>query len=167
MQLIVHCLGARQFGLWVLLAVGLADIRNADSAPVDVGLFSELNLVVDSSGATETVNITSPEIVFDHQLEVWRARTLLLIESRIGSTLSGGNQTRLFFLRNGTKLSLRGVNLAGGVANRNCSECPSHGGAVIVSDGSELGLHSARVFNNRADFGGAIFCVELHRYRRD
>ena len=134
-----------------LLAVAaLAAMYTAHSAPVEVGSFSELNLAV-GSGA-RAIEITAPEIVFDHQLEVRRSRTALLIESTIGATLSGGHQTRLFFLNNGSKLSLRGVDLLDGAAWRclNCVSFPSavlvgHGGAVFVSGGSELALLGPRV----------------------
>ena len=153
----------RQLGvgcsLALLLAVATATTHNAGSAaPVDIGSFSELNLTV-GAGA-RVIEITSPEIVFDHQLEVRHARPALLIESAIGATLSGGNRTRLFFLHIGSALSLRGVNLIGGVASGTSSDPRLLGGAIFVSAGSELHLHSARVFDNRAaDLGGAIYVM--------
>ena len=118
----------------LLAAAALATMRGAVSKPVlGVGSFAELNLAV-GSGA-RAVEITAREIVFEHQLEVWRARTALLIESSIGATLSGGYRTRHFFLHNGSKLSLRGVDLVHGVAKGTCSECRTHGGAIFVSVG--------------------------------
>ena len=149
------------FSRALLLAVAaLAAMCGAVGTPVlGVGSFAELNLAV-VSGA-RAVEITAREVVFDHQLEVWRARTPLLIKSSIGATLSGGYQTRLFFLQNGSKLSLRGVGLVDGVAfGTDCSECRPHGGAILMSVGSELRLHSTRVFNNRASqWGGAIYAI--------
>ena len=156
----------RQLGVGCSLALLLAarsrppgPTHNAGSAaPVDIGSFSELNLTV-GAGA-RVIEITSPEIVFDHQLEVRHARPALLIESAIGATLSGGNRTRLFFLHIGSALSLRGVNLIGGVASGTSSDPRLLGGAIFVSAGSELHLHSARVFDNRAaDLGGAIYVM--------
>ena len=120
-----------------LLAVAaLATMRNTDSEPVGVGSFSELSLAI-ASGA-RAIKIASPEIVFDHSLEV---RTSLLITSAtIGNNLSGGNRTRLFFLQNGSKLSLCGVNLVAGSALGNCdwSVCLHQGGAIFMNPGSEL-----------------------------
>ena len=97
---------------WGILAVvALATMHDTDSAPVSVGSFSELNLAV--SSGVRAIEIAAPKIMFDHQLLI--ENTALLIESTVGATLSGGNQTRLFFLQNGSKLSLRGVDLVGGV----------------------------------------------------
>ena len=143
-------------GSWgLLVVVALATMHAADSAPVSVGSFSELNLAV--SSGVRAIEIAAPSIMFDHQLLI--ESTALLIESTVGATFSSGNQTRLFFLQNGSKLSLRGVNLVGGVSGR-CFNCMSHGGAVFVSGGSELRLYSARVFNNRANRkGGAIYAI--------
>ena len=114
---------------WGLLAiVALATMHGADSKPVSVGSFSELNLAV-RSGA-RAIEIAAPKITFDHQLLI--ENTTLLIESTAGATLSGGNQMRLFFLQNGSKLSLRGVDLVGG-STVLFLNCMSHGGAVFVS----------------------------------
>ena len=148
----------------VLLAVvALATTRNIDSLSVGmVGSFPELKLAI-GSGTPTTIEITSPEIVFDHQLDFRSAGSALLIESTIYATLSGGNRTRLFSLHNCSKLSLRGVVLANGlasgrVASGQCSEC-SNGGAIFVATGSALCLHSVHLFNNRADYGGAIYSM--------
>ena len=138
----------------LLLAVAALTVMHADSIPV--GSFQELNLAIGS--VVKAIEITAPEIVFDHQLQVWHAK----IESTIGATMSGGYHTRLFFLQNGSKLSLRGVNLVGGVASANCStHCPhAMGGAIVVSVGGELRLHSVSVFDNRANQrGGAIYAA--------
>ena len=120
---------------WGLLAiVALAMMHDADSAPVSVASFSELNLAV--SSGVRAIEIAAPKIMFDHQLLI--ENTALLIKSTLGTTLSGGNQTRLFFLQNGSKLSLCGVDLVGGGVPGRCLNCTSHGGAVLVSGGSEL-----------------------------
>ena len=141
----------------LLVVTALATMHYcAASAPLAVGSFSELDLAVGSGLSSE---ITWPEILFDHQLEVRQARTALVIESTIGAILSGGYQTRLFFLQNGSKLSLRGVDLRGGVATGDCSNCSPHGGAILMSTGSELRLLSTRMFNNRAGYGGAIYAI--------
>ena len=95
----------------VLVAItAFVTICNTDSAPVGVSSFIELDLAV-ASGAP-AIEITASEIVFENELYVRHAE--MLIESTIGATLSGGHQTRLFFLENGTKLSLRGVRLETG-----------------------------------------------------
>ena len=142
---------------WALvLAVTAAIMHNADSAPVGVRSFPELLLAVDSGA--RNIAIAAPETVFDHQVEVRFTEKALLIESTIGATLFGRYQTRLFFLQNGSALSLRGVNLVGGVASGNCSEC-AQGGAIFVSAGSELRLRSVRVVDNRAIWGGAIYTM--------
>jgi hypothetical protein len=99
-------------------------MHNAGSAPVGVGSFPELNLAVGYGASSD--EITAPDIVVDHQLEVRRTRTTdMLIASTIGATLSGGNQTRLLFLQKGSALCLCGINLVGGVASGDCSKCPS------------------------------------------
>ena len=141
----------------LLVVAALATMRITDSEPVGVGSFSELSLAV-ASGA-RAIEIAPPEIVFDHSLEV---RTALLIKSAaIGATLSGGDRTRLFFLQNGSKLSLHGVNLVAGSVLGSCdwSVCLHQGGAIFMNPGSELRLHSAHVFGNRADYGGAIYAI--------
>ena len=93
--------------VWSIVAIAaLATIRNTDSAPVGAGSFPEFKLAV-ASGAP-TIELTAPGIVFDHQLIVQHAGAPLLIQSLIGTTLSGGKKTRLFLLQNGSKL--RGVN---------------------------------------------------------
>ena len=93
---------------WALvLSVAATIMRNVDSAPVGVRSFPELNLAVDSGA--RNIEISAPETVFDHQVEVRSTKKALLIESTIGATLSGGYQTRLFFLQNGSALSLRRV----------------------------------------------------------
>ena len=155
-----HRAGVVRVVLFLLAA--LATTRN--TVAVSVGSFSELKLSVGSG--TRAIEITAPEILFDHQLEVRHTGTVLQIASGIGATLSGGHQgrlffrhqTRLFFLHNGSKLSLRGVDLVGGVASGTCLECP-FGGAIFVSVGGELTLRSARVMDNTADLGGAIYAI--------
>ena len=138
----------------LLSVAALTTLCTTENAPVGVGSFPELLLAV-GSGA-RAVEITNPEIVFDHQLEVWPSKTVFVIESTIGARLSGGNHTRLFFLQNRSKLSLRGVDLVHGVASAHSP----HGGAIFMSAGSELQLYSARVFNNRAaQWGGAIYSM--------
>ena len=139
----------------LLAIVALAMIHDADSAPVGVGSFSELNLAVISG--VRAIEIAAPKIMFDHQLLI--ENTALLIESTIDATLSDGNRTRLFDLQNGSKLILRGVDLVDGAPGRYLN-CVSHGGAVFVSGGSELRLYSAHVFNNRVNRGGgAIYAI--------
>ena len=128
---------------------------NSLSAPVSVGSFSELDLAV-SSGA-RAIEVAAPTVVFDHQLLI--ENTVLHIESMIDATLSGGYQTRLFFLRDGSQLSICGIGLLGGIARGNSSECPPHGGAIFVSAGCKLTLRSAGVVNNRAVSGGAIYAA--------
>ena len=148
-------------GSWGLLAVvALATMHAADSAPVSVGSFSELNLAV--SSGVRAIDIAAPNITFDHQLLI--ESTALLIESTVGATLSGGNQTRLIFLQNGSKLSLRGVNLVGGVSGR-CFNCMSHGGAVFVSGGSELSLLGPRVQQSGQSKGRCNLRDELYGRR--
>ena len=124
----------------LLAIVALAMVHDADSALVSVGSFSELNLAV--SSGVRAIEIAAPKIMFDHQLLI--ENTALLIESKVGATLSGGNQTRLFVLQNGSKLSLLGVDLVDGAPGRYLN-CVSHGGAVFVSGGSELPLLGPRV----------------------
>ena len=94
------------FTLMLPVLVAIAALATAH-ASVGVDSFLELNLFnlaiesgSQSSNPMSTVKITVPEIVFDHQLEIQRA--VLCIESGIGATLSGGYQTRLFFLRHWT-----------------------------------------------------------------
>ena len=148
---------------WWALVVTLATMGNAHRIHVDS--FTELNLAV-ASGAP-IIEIIAQEIVFDHQLTVQVLRAPLLIESSIGATLSGGDQTRLFVLQNGTSLSLRGVRLESGMARSDESgapspaECPpDHGGAIFASEGSVLHLYSTHLSDNRADrAGGAIYAV--------
>ena len=142
--------------VWSIVAA-LATIRNTDSALVGAGSFTELNLAV-ASGAP-IIELTSPAITFDHQLTVRHAGAPLLIQSLIGTTLSGGQKTRLFLLQNGSMLSLRGVRLESGIAD-DCSECFPYGGAIFVSVGSKLQMHSVRLLDNRADNGGgAIYAA--------
>ena len=81
-------------GLFAVVA--LAKMHAADSAPVSVGSFLELNLAV--SSGVRAIEIAAPSIMFDHQLLI--ESKVLLIESTAGTTFSGGNQTRLFFLQN-------------------------------------------------------------------
>ena len=136
--------------VWSIVAA-LATIRNTDSALVGAGSFTELNLAV-ASGAP-IIELTAPAIAFGHQLTVRHAGAPLLIQSLIGTTLSGEKKTRLFLLQNGSMLSLRGVRLASGKAS-DCSECFPYGGAIFVSAGSKLQMHSVRLLDNRADMGG-------------
>ena len=146
----------------LVAAAALATVCNAGSAPVvHVGSFPELQMAV-SSGAP-AIEITARKIVFDQQLYVPSAETALLIESTIDATLSGGDETRLFFLQNGSKLSLRGVRLERGVARASCTGCFAYGGAIYVSSGGELRLHSTHLLGNHADAlrggGGAVYAV--------
>ena len=144
----------------VLVAItAFVTICSTDSTPVGVGSFTGLDLAVASG--VPAIEITASEIVFENELYVRHAE--MLIESTIGATLSGGHQTRLFFLENGTKLSLRGVRLENGRASRcagDLPECRADGGVFFVSAGSELRLQSAQLFNNQAHLrGGAIYAT--------
>ena len=128
----------------VLVAItAFVTICSTDSAPVGVGSFIKLDMAV-ASGAP-AIEITAPKIVFEYHLHVRHAK--MLIESAIGGTLPGRYQTSLFFLENGTKLSLHGVRLENGVA-RGCAggffECRTDGGAVFVRAGSEVRLTDRR-----------------------
>ena len=132
----------------VLFLVAALAMTPRNTVAVSVGSFSELELSVGSGD--RAIEITAPNVLFDYQLEVRQTGTPLHIASGIGATLSGGgHQTRLFFLHNGSKLSLRGVDLVGGVASGTCLECP-HGGAIFLSVGSELTLRSILVMDNTA-----------------
>ena len=142
----------------VLVAfAALATARGVDSPPVVVDSFPELQLAVDSAG-TSAIEITAPQIVFARHLNVRQAGTALLIKSTIGATLSGAHQNRIFVVQNGSKLSLRGVRLECGMASEDSEEAP-HGGAIFLSAGSEVHLHSVQMFDNHADYGGAIYAI--------
>ena len=83
-------LGAGCSWVRLLTLAAFATMHNAGSAPVGVGSFPELNLAVGYGASSD--EITAPDIVVDHQLEVRRTRTTdMLIASTIGATLSGGN----------------------------------------------------------------------------
>ena len=148
-----HTIPARVMSVGrVLVAVAaLAAAHNIGGVPVGVVSFTELRLAVESG--TPSIEITVPEIVFDHQLVVLHEKTALTIESTIGATLSGGHKTRLFILQSGSKLSLRGIELANGMAQQRFD---GQGGAILASAGSELRLHSVRLTKNRAIQCGAI-----------
>ena len=139
------------------VVAAFASMYNTDGAPAEN--FIALNAAVSSGVAT--IETTAPEIVFHHQIYV---RDVTLIESSIGTTLSGAHKTRLFLLQNGSKLSLRGVRLENGMADGNCADsrvdCSPRGGAIFVGMGSELNLRATHLHNNRAqEGGGAIYVI--------
>lgn len=142
----------------LVTVIALATIRS--TAPLGIGSFGRL---VEAVGdGVRSIEIIAPEIVFVYQLNVWDP---LLIKSTIGAKLSGNLNTRLFYLHNGSKLSLHGVRIDGGIydARRDSGSCPEcediiYGGAIFADAGSELYLHSAHLSNNRAkSAGGAIY----------
>ena len=132
----------------LVTVIALATIRS--TAPLGIGSFGRL---VEAVGdGVRSIEIIAPEIVFDYQLEVWDP---LLIKSTIGAKLSGNLKTRLFYLHNGSKLSLHGVRIDSGMFGVRRDKC---GGAIFADAGSELYLHSAHLSNNRAQsVGGAIY----------
>ena len=132
---------------------------NAGASDAPVWTFPDLarRLVVDAG----VIEIASSEIVFPHRLEV-REGTAVSIESAVRASLSGGNATKLFFLDENSELSLRRVDLVRGrgiaIDGRvSCLECG--GGAIFVSPGGVLRLHSVRLTANRASIGGAITAI--------
>ena len=100
------------------------------------------------------------EIQFQHQLDVREGASVSIKSAdRSRMTLSGQRFTRLFFLRNGSKMSLRDLDLVRGAVTTDPDgvDCYDCGGAIFVSPGSELLLVSVRVSANRASLGGAIY----------
>ena len=136
-----------------LLAIGVAFLavhtRSAvASGAANASSFLELNEAVNSG--TSDITITGIAVLFPREIDVVAD---LSIESLIGATLSGGNQTRLFAVRNGSTLCLADINLADGL----CARC--HGGAILVRSGSQLLLRAVRISTSEGLQGGAIYAV--------
>ena len=125
------------------------------SLATNVSSFSELEDQMEwdfcmAVNCSKELLITSAELVFSQQLNLTDVFDLS-IQSRIGTILSGEDATRLFYLQNDSRLSLRGVHLARG-------RCQGGwGGAIFVSPGGVLTLRSVSVSTSRAHCGGAIF----------
>ena len=123
-------------------------VSSVDELSFAVSSFDELSLAVERG--ISPINIAVAEIVFPRQLHV-NEGTTLFIGSSMAPILSGNQITRLFFLHNESKLSLRGVTLAHG----HCSEC--NGGAVFLSYRSMLLLRAVGIAHSRGFHGGAIY----------
>ena len=141
--------------VWAIAA--LAALVNINTVATDDGAvenavynFSTLQHAIESG--ISPLSIVSSELVFPRQIDVLDG-TPLTIESEVRAALSGDGTTRLFFLHAKSKLSLRGLDLVRGHSGG------GSGGALYVSHGSELLMHSVRVSSNRATFGGAIYLI--------
>ena len=93
---------------FLLIAVCRPVVASFTDDSVHVSTFSALEEEV--AGGTAQITIRTPELLFPHQIDV-REDTAVTIMS-LFTTLDGGGSTRLFFLRNNSKLCLRGVHLA-------------------------------------------------------
>jgi len=134
--------------LGLLVVVGAAVALSTDASSISVSSFAELAEAVDAR--VSSLILVSREYVFPHQLEIC-GKTLMSIESTVGSRLDGNSSVRLFFLDGESQLSLRGVNLVRG----SCKDC--FGGAIFASNRSKLTLNSVQICNSHAHLGGAIF----------
>jgi hypothetical protein len=115
-----------------------------------VSSFSQLDQAVNIGKSF--ISVEASELVFPHQLQV-HERAEVSIESTHRATLSGGDETRLFFLHNQSKLTLRCLNLVHGRSEG------SFGGAAFVNYGAELVLYSVHLSNNHAYIGGAVYAA--------
>jgi hypothetical protein len=113
----------------------------AADADILVSTFSDLEKAVVEADTAGTIEMEGSKIVSPYQLDVREDTTVSSIASTARKLLSSGNMTRLFFLRESSKLSLSGVSLVHGRAGRIgsrrssrtvsfCSEC---GGGAIPS----------------------------------
>ena len=132
----------------------------------EVASFAALVRSIDSGHAAASVlSITAPGIIFGHQIDVHEG-TAVSIVSAVGAKLSGARHhtSRLFVLKNNSKLSLFGVTLSrGSCTDRNplrVARIPGcNGGAIVLNHGGELLLSSVHLLDNRAGFGGGIYAA--------